>query len=201
MDYKINEIFESLQGEGLNLGKRTIFIRLSGCNLNCEWCDTDHADYKKMSLKGINTLIEQVRMSNTKNIIITGGEPTIQDILPLVVFLESKGYWIGLETNGTGDLTHIRRFIDYIAISPKPGSILHDSARYAQEIRVVNTYLTLKDILFLDWLPIPNKYISVFDNAGDFNLVETIELLGEVNERVDQKWRLNQQFHKLLHIR
>ena len=74
-EYAIVEIFESLQGEGFNTGMPAVFIRFGKCNLACPWCDTD---YQTFSLMTLQQIADQVTAFSAKNIIITGGEPTIQ---------------------------------------------------------------------------------------------------------------------------
>ena len=75
---KVNEIFFSICGEGYNTGKPTIFIRLSGCNLKCKWCDTpNHNKGKKMT---VETIMKHIKKYPSKNVCITGGEPTIQNL-------------------------------------------------------------------------------------------------------------------------
>ena len=75
MKYKINDIFYSIQGEGYYTGNAVIFIRFSGCNLKCSFCDTDHSRYKFLTKEEIYTKIKKF---NSKHIIFTGGEPTLQ---------------------------------------------------------------------------------------------------------------------------
>jgi 7-carboxy-7-deazaguanine synthase len=195
MKYKINEIFKSVQGEGVNLGKEVIFIRLANCNLNCKFCDTKHNEYKELY---INEIIEILEKLKCRNVIITGGEPTIQNLTPLLNTLNKK-YWIGLETNGTNDIKNIRTYIDFIACSPK--IIVHSSIYLANEIRIVNNNLNINDILKYEKYDIKFKFISVLEKNNYFNLYETIKLLAEVNERVENKWILNQQIHKILNIK
>ena len=193
MNYKICEIFKSLQGEGANLGKEVVFIRLSGCNLKCDWCDTFHSNFEIMTELEIKKAVDVL---DCKNVIITGGEPTIFNLIPLLDTL--KDYWVALETNGTQDISNIRNKIDYIAFSPK--GITHKSLKTADEIRVVNEDFDVDDILKFEAYNIKNKYIAVLEKDNYFNLKKTIELLGKVNERVDEKWGLNEQYHKRLKI-
>lgn len=89
--YNIVEIFESLQGEGFNTGMPAIFIRFGKCNLACPWCDTNYHQFKRWSLSQI---LNKVRSFSAKNIIITGGEPTIVPKLEIVLNqLKSLGYF------------------------------------------------------------------------------------------------------------
>jgi 7-carboxy-7-deazaguanine synthase len=101
---KINEIFYSIQGEGNWTGKPNIFIRTSGCNLRCSYCDTKYAydSYKEMS---IIEILDEINKYNCKNICITGGEPLIQkDLIILVKELLENKYKICIETNGSVEI-------------------------------------------------------------------------------------------------
>jgi len=103
MKLKINEIFYSIQGEGLQVGVPTIFLRLFGCSLRCSWCDSMYAvegdDYSEDTVDNILSSIEEFRC---KNICITGGEPLDQQegLVCLVDQLLKKDYKILLETAG-----------------------------------------------------------------------------------------------------
>jgi len=104
---KINEIFYSLQGEGKWTGLRNIFIRTSGCNLRCSFCDTQYAynDGKEMS---IDKILSQISKYPCKYICITGGEPLLQnEILDLVDIILKGNYKICLETNGSIDIKRL----------------------------------------------------------------------------------------------
>lgn len=191
MKYKINEIFKSIQGEGANLGKEVIFIRFSGCNLSCKWCDTSHENYILMS---VDEIVEKIKELNCKNIIFTGGEPTIYNLFYLLYNL--KDFWIGIETNGT-NIKAYRKNFDYISCSPKTKL----KNLQCDEIRLVNDDLTIDDLLYYEQFNIKNKFIAVLENNNKFNLKETIELLGKINEKVTNKWRINEQYHKRLKIR
>lgn len=99
----INEIFSSFQGEGLNTGLATTFVRLAGCNIRCRWCDTPYAldpgDGEDMEIDGIIKIVGELR---NEIICITGGEPMYQsDVHLLISDLVERGYKINLETNGT----------------------------------------------------------------------------------------------------
>jgi len=193
MKYKINEIFDSLQGEGANLGKEVTFIRLAGCNLSCEWCDTEYNTYKELNIAEILNL-------TGRSAILTGGEPTIHQLIPLLKELRKKGIWTGMETNGTNDITEIRKYVNYIAFSPK--GITHNSLKEnADEIRIVNVNLQVEDVLkYEDW-KIKNRFISPLDTRGDFNLLETVKLIGKINEGSRHNWRMSLQMHKILNVK
>ena len=130
MNYKINEIFYSIQGEGCFAGTPAIFIRFSGCNLKCPWCDTKHEDgkiYTKEELEcSINTLVKE---TNCNRLILTGGEPTLQISNEEELF---KGYERYIETNG---LIPAPDWIDWITCSPKTD--IYNFSRIPNEIKIV----------------------------------------------------------------
>ena len=98
---KINEIFFSLQGEGLLVGTPSIFIRSTGCNLRCSYCDTIYAYTKGIEMT-IPQIVETVQGYPATHICITGGEPLMQrETVPLVDSLLKKKYFVSLETNGS----------------------------------------------------------------------------------------------------
>lgn len=98
----VNEIFFSLQGEGKDIGRPAVFIRLTGCNLRCRWCDTTYAFYDGREME-IDAIMEDVKKYGIKRVCITGGEPLLQkdELALLVDELLKGGYEISIETNGS----------------------------------------------------------------------------------------------------
>ena len=95
--FPIVEIFESLQGEGFNTGMPAIFVRLGKCNLACPWCDTNYEEYEKWT---VDAILRQVQSYQAKQVIITGGEPTMYANLNILLdALKAQGYWLAIETN------------------------------------------------------------------------------------------------------
>jgi 7-carboxy-7-deazaguanine synthase len=132
---KVSEIFQGLQGEGPLIGKPTIFIRLSGCNLSCEWCDSK---YHTRAIKfNMAELVKFISDSNIKSITYTGGESTLQesDIEFKNLIREFDDYHLALETNGT----IMTKFVwDTIVVTPKKQKInKYVLKKYAQ---MENTY-------------------------------------------------------------
>jgi 7-carboxy-7-deazaguanine synthase len=117
---KVSEIFYSIEGEGIEIGRPEIFIRLAGCNLRCTWCDTKYAleNGKEMSIKKI---VNEVKKYPCKSVSITGGEPLLQkeELLELIKQLKSLGYWIQINTNGTFFDEEIFRSVDLISMDCK----------------------------------------------------------------------------------
>ncbi len=104
MTLKVNEIFYSIQGESSRAGCPSVFIRLSGCNLRCSYCDTRYA-YEDGKEMGIDQILEAVKDFDCHLVEITGGEPLLQEDTPtLISKLLDDGYTVMLETNGSLDI-------------------------------------------------------------------------------------------------
>lgn len=100
---KVNEIFLSIQGEGISTGLPTIFIRFTGCNLRCSYCDTRYSyeDGKDMT---VDEIFSEIKRHSYKRVCITGGEPLLQeDLNTLLTLLEE--YEVNIETNGSIDIS------------------------------------------------------------------------------------------------
>ncbi len=104
---KVKEIFRSLQGEGVLIGTPTTFIRTVGCNLHCDWCDTEYAREGGEEMS-VEQLIKKVEELETPFVCLTGGEPLLQnDAIRLLSKLVEKGYQVTLETNGSMSLEDV----------------------------------------------------------------------------------------------
>lgn len=103
----VNEIFGSIDGEGIRTGELATFIRLAGCNLRCRYCDTEYAlKINQGNEMTINEIINKVKEIGYKNITITGGEPLIhKNVEQLIDKLIENGYNLNIETNGAVDIT------------------------------------------------------------------------------------------------
>ena len=95
---RVNEIFYSLQGEGFFTGTPSIFIRFSGCNLKCPFCDTDHSPHTEMSPQEIAKASSAYPATH---VVLTGGEPSLQVTEELIELLHAEGKFVAIETNGT----------------------------------------------------------------------------------------------------
>ncbi|QIM65825.1 7-carboxy-7-deazaguanine synthase QueE [Frederiksenia canicola] len=199
-EYRIVEIFETLQGEGFNTGMPSIFIRFGKCNLACPWCDTNYNQYTTKTLAEIMAV---VRGFSAKNIIITGGEPTIQPNLErLLDVLKAEGYFIAVETNG---LKPVPKQIDYIATSPKriyQKNYLKHHIPFAHEVRIVVDGDMLEFCEQIEnTIPAERYYLSPCETDGVMNMLETIAQLGKLNQRSHKpRWQLSIQTHKMAGI-
>ena len=201
--YDLVEIFESLQGEGRNMGRPCVFIRFAGCNLKCPWCDTDVAKKFSASLVDIQ---KELKQYTAKNVILTGGEPTLVKEMPeLVAALKKEGYWIGVETNGTIAADWLG-FVDYVACSPKVEFAdlycgdrnVATPLRSADEVRVVAS--SEKAVDFCKWIrgqiAATDYYVSPCDHDGKIDFATAKSVLSQLDG-----WSLSVQLHKLLGFR
>lgn len=140
---KVNEIFNSIQGEGAWTGVPATFIRFSGCNLKCPWCDTKHETSTEYTPQ---ELLDELLKNELYNlIIITGGEPTTQDLTEFLSLLKKETQrFISIETNGTNPVRLMKwkslKVLDFITVSPKDNMMSEEiqaSILMADEIKVV----------------------------------------------------------------
>ncbi len=119
---RLIEIFYSIQGEGPAMGRPATFVRLAGCNLRCQGCDTDDRTIQELSIA------EVMKSILSKIVVITGGEPTLQmePLSELISLLYGQGKEIHIETNGTNPIPEeVLEKIHYAVVSPKRGSNFH----------------------------------------------------------------------------
>jgi 7-carboxy-7-deazaguanine synthase len=198
----ITEIFYSIQGEGFHAGTPAIFIRSSGCNLACSFCDTDFSPREKLTPEEI---LNRISGFPCKFVVLTGGEPTIQPepIRQLVALLRSRGYYLTLETNGSSLDT---LGVDWVTVSPKLSQKGKWVLKHAQELKLVyesqdlhffedsnfeHYYLQPKEIRTAPWGG------GVRDRAG--SLLEREKTVRAVME--NSRWKLSFQLHKELGLR
>lgn len=116
---RISEIFYSIQGEGLTIGTPTIFIRLSGCHLRCTWCDSKFTwDLKSGKEMTTAEIIKAIKKFPAKHLVVTGGEPLIQQSALKELFEKIPEYYIEMETSGSLK-SHLDKYISHYNCSPK----------------------------------------------------------------------------------
>lgn len=192
MKYRINEIFFSIQGEGCNTGEPAVFVRFSGCNLSCPWCDTDFVHFREMTASEIAAEVVRFWPSKEKApfVVLTGGEPALQVDEALIEALHKQHCYIAIETNGTHALPD---GIDWVTCSPKPNTTL--ALTHADEVKVVfpntiNPEDWRQQISSEHWL------LQPLDKNGVNNVEQVLDYI-----RTHSTWRLSAQLHKLLRIK
>ena len=179
---KINEIFYSLQGEGYHSGTPAVFVRFSGCNMKCDFCDTQHEEGVMMS---DDEILGEVSKYPCRMVVLTGGEPALSVDFSLVNALHIIGKYVTIETNGT---RIVPSNIDWVTCSPKDDSPL--KLERMDEVKVVfvgqdvSPYLNLKA-----------KH-HFLQPCSCLNTAEVVDYILSHPE-----WRLSLQSHKLLGIR
>lgn len=134
--YPVMEHFYTIQGEGSHTGKAAYFIRLAGCDVGCVWCDVKESwDAEKHSVQTIDELVEVCKNHDAKNVVITGGEPTLYPLQNLTNALHQQNMQVWLETSGAHPITGN---FDWICLSPKKFKApLAENLYLADELKVV----------------------------------------------------------------
>jgi 7-carboxy-7-deazaguanine synthase len=219
---KINEIFETIQGEGVFTGVPSVFIRLQGCPVGCPWCDTKHtwevnlednvsmsqllakqedsANWTQLETTEITNLLKAQNYS-AKHIVITGGEPCMYDLQDLTEFLNSEGYSTQIETSGTYEINCSDA--TWVTVSPKinmPGGydIKAQAMQRANEIKhPIAMQKHIEELLQL---------MSDFPPSDDVQIaLQPISQIPRATELaiktcIQRNWRLSLQTHKYLGI-
>ena len=185
--YRVNEIFYSLQGEGYHTGTPSVFLRFSGCNLCCPFCDTDFDSYTELSA---SRLVAELAKFPARRVVVTGGEPLLQLDRALVRAIKAAGFYMQVETNGT------RQFpdgVDWVTCSPKSGAIPVIDPDDVCELKMVYTGQPEAE---LEAMRRRFETISFLQPCSCANNAETIAYI-----LAHPKWRLSLQTHKLVNIK
>lgn len=202
MSVKVNEIFYSLQGEGFWTGTPMVFVRLSGCNLRCPFCDTDHVGFEELSAdEVVRKALAQA--GDCRRICLTGGEPSLQADAALVTAFHEAGFYLHMETNGTRPLPD---GIDWVTLSPKEDvSGLVGNGRVvleqADEVKLVfDGKLPEERLEYWREFPATWHFLQPCDVGAPARnreiLRQTISYIAS-----HPSWRLSLQTHKTLGIR
>lgn len=201
---RVNETFLSLQGEGHFTGTPAFFLRLSGCNLQCPFCDTQHQSFTEMSEEEI---VREARRHEVRHIVITGGEPALQLTQSLVDKLHEAGFFIQVETNGTLPLP---KGIDWVTCSPKdplPTSPSMGRGLQIDELKLLYTGDGTDPDSILESLPLLGGdgeglrlYLQPLDTGdAERNRIILRDTIAYILQH--PKWSLSLQTHKMLGIR
>ena len=123
---RINEIFHSIQGESRHAGRPCVFVRLTGCNLRCVWCDTAYA-FEEGEDAAVGAIADRVAAFGTPYVLVTGGEPLAQDgVHDLIAELLERGHELAIETGGSLDIAPLDRRVMVVLDLKCPGSGMGD---------------------------------------------------------------------------
>jgi len=190
-------VFETIQGEGALCGLPMIFIRLAGCSVGCDGCDTNYSVKRRMSLSEIVIDVTHMR-GNIEWVHITGGEPSDQKIGELIDVLHDEGMSVSLSTSGIRTMAEIDTWVDFLSISPHP-PLSSWRQRHGEQVNFVPGLggLSLKDItpqIIEECLDnFTYRYVTpMSDSSG--KLLNLQECLMWVKEHAG--WRLGIQAHK-----
>ena len=194
--YKINEIFYSLQGEGFHTGTPAVFVRFSGCNLRCAFCDTQHQEGQRMSLQEIVDEVNKYPVAPL--VVLTGGEPSLFIDEAFVAELKKKTKKeIAIETNGTRPLPNN---LDWVTLSPKSAFEGGDAEpcvlKTCDELKVV--YLG-QDLVQYDEIETKNRFLQPCF-VTDFGQQQTNMKACVEAVKSHSNWRLSLQIHRVLNI-
>lgn len=219
--YKINELFETIQGEGSFTGQPSIFLRLQGCPVGCSWCDTKHTweiqlddqvstsnmvnksqesdHWASLSIEDIlNVFADQKYQA--KHVVITGGEPCMEDLTPLCHALESKGYSCQVETSGTFEIRVSEAC--WVTVSPKINmkggykilkSAMHRANEIKHPIATENHVDELKALLAEHGVEDKQVFLQPISQKQ-----RATELA--IKTCIENNWRLSIQVHKYIGI-
>ncbi len=192
MQLKIANIFYSIQGEGKFIGTPSIFVRFFDCNLSCSFCDDlDHKKgYEEYSY---DELLETIAQYPSKHLIITGGEPTIYELNSFIEFLQDKGYFVAIETNGF-KFENVAK-ADWITYSPKDWDNIK-SGGFSEVKFIVSSSSKIEKIL--NFQTDKQIYIQPQNNM-DTPDMENMKFCIEFVQN-NPHLKLSPQLHKLLEI-
>ena len=166
---KIAEIFYSIQGEGALAGVPSVFVRTSGCNLRCAWCDTPYTSWQPEGTDlSLDQILDEVRAHPARHVVVTGGEPMIApDIIPLTERLRRAGLHITIETAGT---VFEPVACDLMSISPKLSNSTPQGAFAAQHERLRIQPDSLLELMSR----YPHQLKFVIEKPGDIEEVRAL---------------------------
>jgi 7-carboxy-7-deazaguanine synthase len=220
--YKVNEIFQTIQGEGVFTGVPSVFIRLQGCPVGCAWCDTkqtwwvqesdktsisdiiiktaDSPTWCSMSAKELVSLYQRQHYT-AKHIVITGGEPCIYDLTALTLAFEAIGCQCQIETSGTYPVFTSQA--TWVTVSPKvamKGKLAINGSAMARANEIKHPVATTKDIEQLDHLLIQHQIASSTEIALQPISQKERSTQLCIDTCIARNWRLSIQTHKYLNI-
>lgn len=195
--YPVMEHFYTIQGEGFYQGHAAYFVRLGGCDVGCVWCDVKESwDGNAHPLMTIESIVDNIRATPARLVVITGGEPLMHDLTPLTTALKEAGLQTNIETSGSHPLSGSW---DWICLSPKKFKApLPEVLPYANELKVV--VFNKSDF---DWA---EKHAALTSPGCKLFLQPEWEKSAAMTPLIVEyikthpQWELSLQIHKYIHV-
>ena len=199
----ITEIFYSLQGEAKEVGIPTVFVRLTGCPLRCNYCDTAYA-FKGNNPLSIQHILDEVAQYNTRYVCVTGGEPMAQsNCLKLLDSLIDSGYKVSMETSGSIDIAQVNNKVSIVMDIKTPSSTEEHQNRY-ENLSILKSKDQLKFVIAsrsdFDWC---NEILDNHELESEilfspvYESLKPVQLADWILEK-KLNVRLQAQLHKIL---
>ena len=195
--YPVMEHFYTIQGEGFHTGSAAYFIRLGGCDVGCVWCDVKESwDASVHPQMTVETLVKLVTDAKAKLVVITGGEPAMYDLNPLVDVLKAAGIQVNIETSGAYP---IQGALDWICLSPKKFKFpIKEALIKADEFKAVVFHpsdIAWAQSFLVDLKPSCRLYLQPEWSKSDSITPLIIDFVKE-----NPQWQISLQTHKYLNI-
>ncbi len=200
---KITEIFTSIQGEGRYIGKPQTFIRLSGCNMRCSYCDTKYS-WKDGREKSVDSIMKKVKSLGLKSVCITGGEPMLQakELKELLKKLKKCSYETVLETNGTLYDKTIFALVDCVSADMKPPSSgaksderILNKLRKKDQVKII--IADDKDLKYAQKIIAKTRVEVILQPEGGKNIKSLVDKV--LSKKITA--RVLPQLHKLINVK
>ena len=191
------ESFYSIQGEGFHSGKPAYFIRLSGCDVNCHWCDVKESwDISKEQYTEVGEIVNKVKKTSAELVVITGGEPLMHDLSDLTKALKKEDKKIHIETSGTHPFTGD---FDWICFSPKKSKKpLEIYFSISDELKII--IYNKSDFKWAEQLSKKINKNTKLIMQPEWSREEFISPLILEYIKLNPKWRISVQTHKYLNV-
>ena len=195
---KINEIFYSLQGEGFHTGRPAVFVRFSGCNLRCRFCDTRHQSGIEMSEAEILAKVAQYPAEAM--VVLTGGEPSLFATASLVRALQKAGRFVAMETNGT-QCNEATEAVDWITFSPKTGMEggCGENDIKLQRFSEIKVVYVGQDLAQYNRYATPHRFLQPCTTPSQEQTALNIQATAQAVLQ-NPTWRLSLQTHRIIGI-
>jgi 7-carboxy-7-deazaguanine synthase len=197
IELPVMEHFYTIQGEGFHQGRAAYFIRLGGCDVGCVWCDVkDSWDASKHPMVSIDTLVNEVKKTNTELVVITGGEPLMHNLDLLTKTLQEAGLETNIETSGSSSLSGSW---DWICLSPKKFKApLPEVVPHAHELKIV--VFNKSDFTWAEEFAeqiAPNCKLYLQPEWSKASIITPL-IVDYIKE--NPKWELSLQLHKYINV-